>query len=223
MLKRKKKEAGSTVRPRAFSFKCPIYPNYNKVITVTLRTLRAPESLGPWDSCSLRPCWWAILAHYNTRKHRRRKKAINPDTHDLSWLSASENMSTQISFCCSMNKLQLNLMGTRRETTTHSEALSTKRNITITSSVKSPGSFAEHPPHSIYCTRRLRDKCVDRSRFLSGCLLENLFALPRQGEGASPPFWLLFSAPALSQHSVSSSQSPCQQDFTQWAGGDCRA
>lgn len=119
------KKKGSTVRPRAFPFKCPIYPNYNKVITVTLRTLRAPESLGPWDSCSLRPCWWAILAHYNTRKHRRKKKAINPDPHDLSWLSASENMSTQISFCCSMNKLQLKLMGTRRETT-HSEALSTK-------------------------------------------------------------------------------------------------
>ena len=49
-------------------------------------------------------------------------------------------------------------------------------------------------------------------------LLENLSALPRQGEGASPPFWLLFSSPALSQHSVSSSQSPCQQDFTQWPG-----
>lgn len=81
------------------------------------------------------------------------------------------------------------------------------------------GSFAEHPPHCVQlCPRRLRDKFVDRSRFLSGSLLENLFALPRRGEGASPPFWLLLSAPALSQHCVSSSQSPCQQDFTQWAG-----
>lgn len=78
-----------------------------------------------------------------------------------------------------------------------------------------------HPPDCIHCIAA-RQMCR-RSRFLPvsvlyWLLLENLFALPRRGEGASPPFWLLLSAPALSQHSVSSSQSPCQQDFTQWPG-----
>lgn len=79
----------------------------------------------------------------------------------------------------------------------------------------------QHPPDCIHCIAA-RQMCR-RSRFLPvsvlyWLLLENLFALPRRGEGASPPFWLLLSATALSQHSVSSSQSPCQQDFTQWPG-----
>lgn len=78
-----------------------------------------------------------------------------------------------------------------------------------------------HPPDCIHCIAAMQ--MCRRSRFLPvsvlyWLLLENLFALPRRGEGASPPFWLLLSAPALSQHSVSSSQSPCQQDFTQWPG-----
>lgn len=63
------------------------------------------------------------------------------------------------------------------------------------------------------------DSCSDS---LYQLLLENLFALSRQGEGASPPFWLLLSAPALSQPSVSSSQSPCQQDFTLWPRGTAK-
>ena len=46
------------------------------------------------------------------------------------------------------------------------ETIWVERNITITSRVKSLGSFAEHPPDYIHCTR-LRDKCVNRSRFLA--------------------------------------------------------
>lgn len=91
----------------------------------------------------------------------------------------------------------------------------------ITSRGKSLDSFAENPPSATLYPLQpsVRQMCwLQQIPVLYQLLLENLFALPHQGEGASPPFWLLFSAPALSQHSVSSSQSPCQQDFTQWPG-----
>ncbi len=98
-----------------------------------------------------------------------------------------------------------------------------KSNITITSRVKSLSSFGEHPPDYTSDAPTGRTNVSTAADSCPACplpapFLENLFALPRRGEGASPPFWLLFSAPALSQHSVSSSQSPCQQDFTQWPG-----
>ena len=143
-----------------------------------------------------------------------------------------KNLSTQISFQPSMNEphnggRESRMCGGPVKVTT-----GTLRRQTVSprqpppQSTHHPSMTRLHPPPHTH-THPQGTKCVDRSRFflpvlsspLLSSFLENLFALlPRQGEGASPPFWLLFSAPALSQHSVSSSQSPCQQDFTQWPG-----
>lgn len=130
--------------------------------------------------------------------------------------------------CCTLVKVTTGTLSKRKHTVcrclSRLRALQKKKEtITITSRVKSLGSFTEHPPSlRLYiapvCETNVSTAADSCLAVLYQLLLENLFALPRRGEGASPPFWLLFSAPALSQHSVSSSQSPCQQDFTQWPG-----
>lgn len=203
--------------------------NYIEAITAQKpEGLREPEA--PGTVCSLCPVGEpSSLTTPQTPGNaisttgRKKKKAISPDPHDLSWPSSNENMSTQISSCCNMNMLHnwaeiwecgedlLKLAGTNTQSQSvklhphkHTSQSPVRLQNIHHTTLPAPADYEAN-------VLTAADSCLR-------CLLENLFALPSQGEGASPPFWLLFSAPALSQHSVSSSQSPCQQDFTQWAG-----
>lgn len=66
----------STVRPRAFLFKCPIYPNYNKVITVTLRTW---ESGAPGTAAHFAPVGEPSLlaiTQENTEKKKKKRSTL---------------------------------------------------------------------------------------------------------------------------------------------------